>query len=273
MAGPVSQVGGSFAPPLSLERVEHYRDLIEAEASPEVADAMMELCDMMEKFHGVEEAKYTVKEHAKNGKAHEVFDKAYITPLSAASVKSLDPHVPYPSELNGKLGLFETIQKAQSERNSAKLEKWREQVAAFIRKDYFPDAEEYSRKTLLLAQRNKEGFDALLEAAGETKESMNKFIDTLNECQNAIQIATSPSAKPPIPRPALEDTSLRDAAFHLLWYAVSLSRDQVPFTNDMLPTRKGVKALAEIEVGSEWPVTIRSIKHKSESKKAKASHK
>ena len=50
----------------------------------------------------------------------------------------------------------------------------------------------------------------------------------------ANHAATHPESSSSIPRPVLEDTQLRDAAFHLLWHVKELDLDREPITTDKL---------------------------------------
>lgn len=99
--------GGSFAPPLDARTLERYYDLA-LTAEPEVRDAVRKLCETANAYLSV-----------KNDPAHEgkvpapvrYHPSGYgeIRALPGAAVLALDPHVPYPRELEYLKGLFETI--------------------------------------------------------------------------------------------------------------------------------------------------------------------
>lgn len=140
------KIGGSFAPPLSAEKLEEYRGLAVTSDSPATAEAMLKLCKMVEVFQQ--------------------------TP------PSMEPGIPHP------VGEFR-------------------------------DARNGQLKTVTitpLAQAEKERIFDVVPWAHEN-EMYAKLFDGIN----------AETHKP-----------LRDAAFHLLWFAVELEKDREPITNDRI---------------------------------------
>lgn len=94
------RIGGSFAPPLTPEKLERYRELAGA-ASPRVRDAMLQLCEMAQAHQGLRRSKRKGSPHPSG--------RGQVVPLEAEAVEHLDPLVPWPDECDALAGVFERI--------------------------------------------------------------------------------------------------------------------------------------------------------------------
>jgi hypothetical protein len=110
----VPRIGGTFAPPLGPEDLSRYRALAEG-AEPRIRDAMLALCDMMERFH-------SAPEHARQaGGTPHPSGAGVIVPLPEEVVEHLWEHVPWDYEVDAMSPLFDTIDPVASKdlRNAA----------------------------------------------------------------------------------------------------------------------------------------------------------
>ena len=170
-----ARIGGSFAPPITPELLDEYRERA-SKASSEVRDVMEKLCDMVEAYLDRPSSK-------KNGTPHPLGIKGLsIVALEEDTIEELDPLVPYPYECDAYQGLFESLP---------------------------------------IGVRTTERFEESDEFAdGQVRLKQVSAVDDVDAKE------------------------LRDAAFHLLWYAKELTLDRVPATTDTLP-RSMVKATSD----------------------------
>jgi hypothetical protein len=84
-------IGGSFAPPLSTEKLTEYRQIIEAEAPADLKDQLLSLCTMVETFQQTPEST--------NGKAKHPAGAGYVQPLEDAEIKRIWDVVPWDWEI------------------------------------------------------------------------------------------------------------------------------------------------------------------------------
>lgn len=96
-------IGGSFAPPLSDDKIAAYKSLA-ATASPQISDAMNVLLACVEHW-------WELPESTQNGKPHGS-GAGNIVPLEDAHAGSLDPLIPWAEELQMYAALFEGIDPA-----------------------------------------------------------------------------------------------------------------------------------------------------------------
>lgn len=106
----VVRIGGSFAPTLTTEKVAKYRELA-TQASPEVAEVMVKLCDMVEHFNITPASTQASTPHPigafrdRNGKHR----SPMITPLSQEEIQRIDEKVPWNHEIEMYKLLFDSI--------------------------------------------------------------------------------------------------------------------------------------------------------------------
>jgi hypothetical protein len=101
--------GGSFAPPLSQEKLAAYK-VLASNASPRIKDAMNELIMMVSKFNETPRSNAAAQLHPSGA--------AMIVPLEAKEVERIYDHVPWEDELHGMSKVFEGIPKGEL-RNAA----------------------------------------------------------------------------------------------------------------------------------------------------------
>ncbi len=197
---PEIKIGGSFAPPLSKDKLSAYLALA-ATAPPAIGEVMLSLCAMVEKYFG-----HTPSKKVK-GVPHPT-GVAVMTPLEAKVVEALDPLVPWMHECKMYGELFEQLPSGTSEerglmeiKKDGKIIKHRatheKELEILLYEDNTPVRDEHGR---------------ILGADGST-----------------IQLTTIAVV---VDQAAYD---LRNAAFHLLWYAQELTQDRVPLTADQLP--------------------------------------
>ena len=93
-------MGGSFAPPLTDDKLASYMKLAET-APREIADAMLTLLNCAEKW-------WNLPESTGGGKPHPS-GRGQIVPLDATIAKKLWDHIPWKRELDSMEPLFEAI--------------------------------------------------------------------------------------------------------------------------------------------------------------------
>jgi len=99
---PVKQkhIGGSFAPPLSNERLEAYKSLANS-ATPQVKDYMLQLAKMLEVFRETPDSTNPGAPHPSG--------RVVIVPLEDAEIKRIWDFVPWSQELDVMGAVFDKI--------------------------------------------------------------------------------------------------------------------------------------------------------------------
>lgn len=97
------QVGGSFAPPLSDEKLADYKARIEALEPSAVKDGLTALLTCCERWWDLPEPEGTDRS------PHPVGGRATIVTLQDDHAKALDEHIPWTHELDALSQLFDTI--------------------------------------------------------------------------------------------------------------------------------------------------------------------
>lgn len=177
--------GGSFAPPLSAEKLARYRE-ISSSASPEIREVMLKLCDMVERFQETPASKLPHRAHPSG--------MGRIVSLEPKEIERIDEVVPWMYECDAYQRLFETLPTGV---NAGPLE---------------------------LVERKADGNTQALTAVPGT-DARGKFS------------GDSGSVFFSKPRNVVVDAAqkeLRDACFHLVWFAKELTMDREPMTNDMI---------------------------------------
>jgi hypothetical protein len=157
MAG--TMIGGSFAPPLTDEKLAEYELLAKDCPDRRAAGYMADLCKMMRVFRETPESKAKPRKHPVAG---------LMVPLEEAEVQRIWDFVPWAEECDLMGATFDKLQKGECAENATRMAVW--------------------------------------------------------------QLKGSTASAPP----ELLDTRLRDAAFHLLWFARELEKDREPCTRDKL---------------------------------------
>ena len=80
-------IGGSFAPPLPVEKLAEYRKAIEANAPADLKDSLLGLCTMVETFQATPESSQPKAKHP--------VGKGYIQKLDDAEIKRIWDLVPW----------------------------------------------------------------------------------------------------------------------------------------------------------------------------------
>ncbi len=93
------RLGGSFAPPITAEKLDTYRLLADQEGG-EIGHEMTKLCQMVEVFFQTPASTLPGKPHPLRGT---------IIPLEEAEIKRIWDYVPWPRECESLSDLFETI--------------------------------------------------------------------------------------------------------------------------------------------------------------------
>jgi hypothetical protein len=217
------QVGGSFAPSLTADKLQAYRELAET-AQPAIKEMMTGLIKMVDVFQ--ETPPSTLPGTSlRIGRV-----TALKTPLAQAEIERIWDHVPWDHEVRMYTELAESVQQAEAQRNSAKISEWGRQVTAHISRKHFPEDGLYEK--ICEALRTAAKWIGLMTPDHEAK--VKEMGEKANACNAEIHQALTSKSYAEIPYPTLESVELRNAAFHLLWYARELERDREPMTNDQL---------------------------------------
>ena len=94
------QVGGSFAPPITAELLAKYQTLAGA-TTPQVKDAMLRLCTMVEVFHRTPESKLEGTPHDSG--------KGVVVPLEEVEIKRIWDYVPWDYECDAIGVVFDVL--------------------------------------------------------------------------------------------------------------------------------------------------------------------
>jgi hypothetical protein len=94
------KIGGSFAPPLDLEKLARYHELAQ-QAGGAVGDVMAKLCDMVEAFEQSPRSTRAGSPHPSGA--------GLMVPLSEAEIKRLWEYVPWGWECDAYAKLFDEI--------------------------------------------------------------------------------------------------------------------------------------------------------------------
>ena len=100
MVAPQVRHGGSFAQPLSIEKVAAYRELAK-QAGVEIREAMESLCTMVEVFHETPKSKLQGFQHPSG--------TGTIVQLEDAEIQRIWDHVPWPRECDSMGVLFDSL--------------------------------------------------------------------------------------------------------------------------------------------------------------------
>ena len=242
--------GGSFAPPLTDELLAKYRTQIDAlPVQSAVRDAMEKLYRCCSVWWELPESTGKSKPHQSGRGAIQDLDK----PIADAlwdhipwSGEKLDDGTTAPNEIKAYGELFHAIELPQSVRNAAKMEAWREAVRAALEQSLLSggsvqalrDRVDFHTSVVALTKRYAGEWSGKVVSAivavvfpGSTLEAAQKQYGAFSQ---AYDDAMRPGAASPVPRPVLEPTLLRDAAYHLLWHAAELALDREPISMDKL---------------------------------------
>jgi hypothetical protein len=233
----IQHVGGSFAPPLTDELLANYAELADT-AEPEIRDAMLTL-------HKCAAAWWEQPESTSPGRPH-MSGRGTIIALDKPIAAALWDLIPWTRELVSMGELFASVQADEVARNSVKLAAWRSAVTEAIARAMLPGGS-------IVALQAKVNFYHEIKrlcgtVAGTWGSGIAEYVldklfagsnveaaqQAANEYTLALKLAFSGASAPPVPRPELEPTPLRDAAHHLLWFARELDMDREPITKDKL---------------------------------------
>ncbi len=216
-------VGGSFAPPLTDEKLASYKSMAEALPPSPVRDGMLALHACVSHWWTLPDSKGQKTPHPSGMGA--------IIPLDAEHQHAIWELIPWEHELAGMSQVFDSIEKDATLRNSDKIVQWQNDVRAAIIRDEFPKPSVFY------------GLLKLLHSAGEwlgllTDNSRAEMEANFKKVQEVrILVGQHIAAKDydeAHPYPTLEPTPVRDAAHMLLWHVKELDLDREPITTDKL---------------------------------------
>lgn len=203
-----------IAPAITDEKLARYEVLANG-ASPEIKEGMTILLNCVKQWWNLPDSTGIKTPHPEEKRAfHQELDK----PIADA----LFDHIPWGDELNMLSERFEAIQKDASFRNTRKHDEWAEQVRSAVKSERGFD-KDHSALSALIRKRNVNG-----SLSKEDQQEAEAVAKRLNECNKTAQDAINSRSFPGMPYPAMEDTELRDAAKHLLWYVCELNLDREP---------------------------------------------
>lgn len=221
---PQVHLGGSFAPPLDATKLAEYRRL-GATAFPQVREIIEKLADMVELFQQTPRSKLA-------GTPHPV-GRGTIVPLEDAEIKRIWDAVPWDEENDMYHAVAGKVQAAEEERNSAKVQAWTTAVIQTTHDAYFPTI------PLERALKVSDIWDDVIALIGPLTPTQTDRIETFKHnvqaYQDEVRAAVSTKRHATVPYPTnLEDTRLRTAVHHLVWWAKELAKDREPITTDQL---------------------------------------
>lgn len=221
MTTAVKRIGGTFAPPLDRARLERYRQLAES-ANGQVRETMLKLCDMLDLF-------WQTPASTEPSTPHPV-GMGVIIPLTKDEIDRIWDAVPWADEIKMYAALFEPIQADVVARNSRRIEDWQGRMREHVVSKHFDSADEHAALIKVL-----ETFDTWERfLTEENKQAIAEKTAKVLAVHDEVTKAIHEKSHPEVPYPSLEAASLRDAAFHLLWFATELEKDREPITNDKL---------------------------------------
>lgn len=186
MARPLQpRMGGSFAPPLTADKIAEYRELAK-QADPKVGSVMESLCTMVETFQQTPAST--------NGGRPHPSGRGTIVALEQKEIERIDPVVPWDYEVEAYQKLFDELPTGTIE------------------------------GPMVLMEQHKDG-TSVVAASIPQKDAAGRFIKSegVNFYYKTNQILVNP-----------QEAALRNAAFHLLWFAKELELDREPITADMI---------------------------------------
>lgn len=227
---------GSYAPPLPDAKLAEYDALADACPDRKSGEVMKNLVRMLRVFRETPDSTRPARPHAVDGVRFVPLDGAGDAPitdpaLASGEVKRIWDHVPWKEEIQVWQGWFGDLDKDANDRNGAKLHQWYAAVAAAVTAKHFPEPGSAERTKAALRTAGE-----WLALAPDLGPRVDELRAKLNTCNAEINAAFRAKKYDGIPRPTLEPTPTRDAAHHLLWFAVELYLDREPITQDKLPT-------------------------------------
>lgn len=231
-------IGGNFAPPLTDELLADYRKRVDGmKPSPE-KDAIGELLTCCETWWNLPEPAGTATV------AHPV-GRGLIVDMQEDHKQALWDLIPWEHELDamgggkgGQAGMFDAIEADVAGRNGERLAAWQRACEDALYPTFFPDFTREEFKQYRYAQRllHRDGDEAipLLAAAGLTVDAISQFAEKVAAWQVACNDVVQPGETPPVPKPEIEPTPIRNMAFHLLWHVRELNLDREPMTSDKI---------------------------------------
>lgn len=219
--------GGSFATRITPEKIKRYRELVDS-AERKIKETLLPLIDMVEAFCETPDSTLDgpeLKVHLASG-----VRTLTASPLSNEEIERMWDLVPYPEECAAIGKIIEGLQVDAANENSRRIEAWQRSMYDIVVSEYFGSTEE---------ARNVIEYLRLPESITKyfTESQVNHFhemSEKLLACNAEIAEARAKKSHANCPYPKLESTELRDAAYHLYWYANELSVDREPITVDKL---------------------------------------
>jgi len=234
-----SLAGGSFAPPLRDELLASYDAQIAALDPKEPAT------DALKTLLACVRAWWEEPESAGNGKPHPYFGAAApIVALDQPIAERLWDAIPWDHELEAMKPLLDRYEPEAAARNRNKIEAWHFALHQAICAQLAPGANPDSlyaayrlyaathKVAALLGDSVARATAGAAIAAAFPGWSGEKVVNQVEQIDTTFAAVLSGKQTPPVPRPALEPTPIRDMAHSLLWHACELERDREPLTAD-----------------------------------------
>ena len=215
-------IGGSFAPPLTVEKMTAYKSLAESCDDRKCKGYMNDLIKMVDVFFETPEScEKAVKHPAGVG---------MMVPLEEAEVERIWDCVPWSEECDLIGQALDVLDKEAARKNSDAITRWNMAVCDHIISKHFIDPTNFSK--IASAVRRIGELIGVLE--DKEIERLKKKKEKLDSLDHEISLAITTRSYEGIPYPELIPTPHRSAAYHLLWYARELTKDREPCTCDKL---------------------------------------
>lgn len=228
-----------FAKPLDDATLQSYEANINAyNANAEIKDCLTTILECVKVWWAIPES--TAKPSNPLIVKYRGEDRTFTTlPLEQSQISQLWDVTPWHWELAAMGNILNQIQADEAQRNAERFVAFRNTLRQHLISQNFTQEqinwlESEDRKDmvkLLKIVTNKANIFTLYNTTEEQFNTENQTLQAIVDLVNAIDRGEQPS---PIPEPVLEDTALRDMAYHLLWHANEITNDREPITQDKL---------------------------------------
>lgn len=248
-----------FAPSLDDAKLASYESLITAMDESETKDALLVLLRCVKAWWALPESS------RKDGDPFSITHQGSLvqyktTPLEPDQVKTLWDATPWMRELSSLSpekgpdagnGLLDLLQVDSVRRNEEKSRAWADATSnamlkaalgesqlEFVSGPRFNAMRAMLRSCDTLAANGDSTAPAVRDGVfaifGLTSIGYEELVAKIVACNESVLAVLKGQAEGPIPRPSLESTEIRDAAFHLLWHCKEITLDREPLTSDKL---------------------------------------
>lgn len=227
----------SFAPPLTDETIAEYRKVLATIGPCVERDSARAVTAPTELWWGMPESRELAGPELKVSVAYWRQAAVQDVPLEEVQVIELDPVLPALQECPAHGARFAPIQLDHANRNGERLQCWREQIDRALFSQHFAIPFEVFQEQSKRLKTVSKAVPA--DKLGDVMRvlfpgfDLDDFIRRRTAWRAAFNHSLD-SREYPIPRPNLEDTRLRDAAYTMLWHSTELALDREPTTTDKL---------------------------------------